>query len=169
MALLLALPQGAAADDAPAPALRFAATAIGDAIADIAGGLRRGGRLLGKADLTTAFAGDSFGFTGLTAFLDVQAGTGGDFSGRIAGDAQTVSNIDGPAGLRLANAWLAREFDGLGGLKAGVIDLNTEFDVQSTAALFLNSSFGIGPDFSQAGANGPSIFPSTGLGLVGRF
>lgn len=167
MGLLLALPQAAAADDAAPPPLALAATAIGDAIAGISGGLKRGGRLLGKADLSASFAGDGLGFSGLTAFLDVQAGAGGDFSGRIIGDAQTVSNVDGSAGLRLANAWLAREFDGLGGVKAGVIDLNTEFDVQPTAALFLNSSFGIGPDFSQAGANGPSIFPATGLGLVG--
>ena len=167
MALLLALPQGASADEAETPPLTLAATAIGDAIAGIAGGVRRGGRLLGKADLTASLAGGSFGLSGLTGFLDMQAGAGGDFSGRFVGDAQTVSNIDGPAGVRLANAWLARDFDGLGGIKAGVIDLNTEFDVQSTAALFLDSSFGIGPDFSQAGANGPSIFPSTGLGLVG--
>lgn len=121
MGLLLALPQAAAADDAAPSPLALAATAIGDAIAGISGGLKRGGRLLGKADLSASFAGDGLGFSGLTAFLDVQAGAGGDFSGRIIGDAQTVSNVDGSAGLRLANAWLAREFDGLGGVKVGAL------------------------------------------------
>ncbi len=32
-----------------------------------------------------------------------------------------------------------------------------------TAALFVNSSHGIGPDFSQSGRNGPSIFPATSV------
>jgi porin len=42
-----------------------------------------------------------------------------------------------------------------------MIDLNTEFDEQNAGAFFLNSSHGIGADFSQSGANGPSIFPTT--------
>jgi len=32
-----------------------------------------------------------------------------------------------------------------------------------SAALFLNSSFGMGPEFSQSGLAGPSVFPSTAL------
>jgi porin len=50
--------------------------------------------------------------------------------------------------------------------KAGLIDLNNEFDQQTVGGLFLNSSFGIGPDLSQSGPNGPSIFPVTAPGLV---
>ena len=92
---------------------------------------------------------------------------GADFSGAVVGAAQTISNLEAPADIRLANAWMSWDAGGKGGVKLGVVDLNTEFDVQSTAALFLNSAFGIGPDFSQSGQNGPSIFPSTGLGLVG--
>lgn len=41
--------------------------------------------------------------------------------------------------------------------------LNTEFDSIETAQLFLHSSHGIGFDYSQSGANGPSIFPVTSL------
>ena len=33
-----------------------------------------------------------------------------------------------------------------------------------SGGLFLNSSFGIGPEFSQSGVDGPSIFPRTALG-----
>src|SRR2546428_44216 len=32
------------------------------------------------------------------------------------------------------------------------------------AGLFLNSSFGIGPEFSQSGRSGPSIFPNPSMG-----
>ena len=47
----------------------------------------------------------------------------------------------------------------------GLYDLNSEFDVIPSAGLFLHASQGIGPEFSQSGVNGPSIFPTTSLGL----
>ena len=145
----------------------LSATNISDVLGNVSGGMKRGARLLDKADVTATFQGDDHGVPGISVFLDGQFTDATNFSGGLVGDAQGVSNIDAPAGLRLSNAWIAKDFHGVGGLKAGVVDLNTEFDVQSSAALFLNSAFGIGPDFSQSGQNGPSIFPSTGLGLVG--
>jgi porin len=54
-------------------------------------------------------------------------------------------------------------------IKLGLIDLNSELDVNETGLLFINSSHGIGPDFSQVGENGPSVFPVTGLGTVMRW
>jgi porin len=42
--------------------------------------------------------------------------------------------------------------------------LNSEFYRIQSAALFVNSSFGIGPEFSQSGQGGPSIFPDTSVG-----
>ncbi len=53
--------------------------------------------------------------------------------------------------------------DGVLSLKAGLIDLNADFDVNETGALFIGSSHGIGTEFAQTGDNGPSIFPSTSL------
>jgi porin len=147
--------------------LDISASNITDVLSDVQGGLRRGTRVLDKADVTAAFLGPDHGVQGFSAFVDGQVTDGANFSGAVVGDAQTVSNIDGPSSFRLVSAWIAQDFGGRGGIKAGVVDLNTEFDVQATGALFLNSSFGIGPDFSQSGQNGPSIFPTTGLGLVG--
>jgi porin len=46
----------------------------------------------------------------------------------------------------------------------GRYDLNSEFYRLQSASLFLNSSFGIGPEFSQSGQEGPSIFPHTSVG-----
>ena len=51
----------------------------------------------------------------------------------------------------------------------GLYDLNTEFDALESAGLFLNSSQGIGPEFAQSGLNGPSIFPTTTLGLRAKW
>jgi len=123
--------------------------------------------VLDKADVTATFAGSDHGLPGWSGFVDLQATDATDFSGNIVGDLQGVSNIDAPAGVRVLDAWFAYGIEGTGGFKAGLIDLNSEFDVTQTAALFLNSSHGIGPDFAQSGENGPSIFPSTGLGLSG--
>jgi porin len=147
--------------------LDVSATNITDILGNVQGGLRRSARVLDKADVTVAFLGDDHGAQGFSAFVDGQVTDGANFSGAVVGDAQTVSNIDGPSSVRLVSAWIAQDFDGRAGIKAGVVDLNTEFDVQATGALFLNSTFGIGPDFSQSGQNGPSIFPATGLGLAG--
>lgn len=162
--LLIGSPVRSSADDRP---LSFSAVNVADLFSNLDGGLRRGTRALGKLDVMARYIGDTESFPGLSAFLDLQLTNEAAFSEDFVGDAQGVSNIDAPGGVRLANAWIAKEFDGLGGLKAGLIDLNSEFDVQRTAALFLNSSQGIGPDFAQTGLNGPSIFPSTGLGVVG--
>ena len=37
-------------------------------------------------------------------------------------------------------------------------DLNSEFYRVESGGLFLNSSFGIGPEFARSGAGGPSPF-----------
>ena len=41
------------------------------------------------------------------------------------------------------------------------MNLNAEFYVNDSSAMFINSSFGMGQDFAQSGKNGPSIFPVT--------
>ena len=63
---------------------------------------------------------------------------------------QGVSNLQAPAKLRLEEAWLQQNLfgDRLSWL-VGRYDLNTEFYRLQSAALFLNSSFGIGPEFAQ--------------------
>ncbi len=162
-ALALIDPVAAKAGDIP---VDFSATDFTDILGNVQGGLKHGALVMNKADVTASLQGDQYGLKGLTAFVDAQITDGADITGNLVGNALPVSSIEGPASIRLANAWISQDLDG-SGLKAGVVDLNTEFDVQSTAALFLNSAFGIGPDFSQSGRNGPSIFPRTGLGLIG--
>ena len=85
-------------------------------------------------------------------------------SGTLVGDFQGVSNIDVDGSPRLYELWLEQRLSSSARLKLGIIDMNGEFDVNETGALFINSSHGIGPDLSQVGANGPSIFPAPGLG-----
>ena len=157
----------AARADAPSLPFDLQATDVADVLSNIRGGLKRETRVLDKADITATFNGDDHGVPGWTGFVDLQATTAADFSGSVVGDLQGISNIDAPAGFRVLDAWIAYGVEGTGGIKAGILDLNSEFDVTQTAALFLNPSHGIGPDYAQSGENGPSIFPTPGLGLVG--
>jgi len=139
---------------------------IGDVAATVSGGARRGAVYVGNLHLQLALDGATLlGLPGVTGFLD-----GLDIEGsqpsNLSGDAQGISNIAGPAGFKLYEAWLQYNFlDARASALAGLYDLNTEFYRLRSASLFLNSSFGIGPEFAQSGAAGPSIFPDTSVGL----
>jgi porin len=129
------------------------------------GGIERGSVFLGNLDLLfTLDAETAFGWTGTTFFVYILGTHGGDPSD-LVGDAQGLDNIAAPSTIKLyellGEVRLAPQFS----LLAGLYDVNSEFDVIDTSQDFINSSFGIGPDFSQSGRNGPSIFPITSLGL----
>jgi porin len=82
------------------------------------------------------------------------------------GDAQGVTNISGPSGTDVEEMWVQHNFNDSGAsVLVGIYDLSTEFYRLQAAGLFLNSSFGIGPEFSQSGLEGPSIFPRTAIGM----
>jgi len=87
---------------------------------------------------------------------------GGDPSTRT-GDYQVASNIEAPDSFKLYEAWYEhRFFDDRVSLLAGLHDVNSEFYVTEHGMLFLNSSFGIGPEIAQGQ---PSMFPTTAPGL----
>lgn len=92
---------------------------------------------------------------------------GRDFSGPRYPRGWVASNIEtGVQAVRLYEAWIDQSFaDGKLSVRAGLYDLNSEFDVLEASSLFINPAHGIGTDFSQPGRNGPSIFPVTSLSL----
>ncbi len=53
-------------------------------------------------------------------------------------------------------------------VKAGRIDLNTEFSVNQTGAIFVNGAQGVGHDLGQVASYGASLFPATNLGGVAQ-
>ena len=138
----------------------------GDEATNTSGGERRGTTYTGNLHVQLTLDGDHLvGLPGLTAHLDGLWVNGGQPS-KLVGDAQGVSSIAAPDTVRLYEAWLQYNFPGNGlSILAGRYDLNTEFYRLVSADLFLNSSFGIGPEFSQSGFIGPSIFPDTSLGV----
>lgn len=118
--------------------------------ANLDGGLARGGAWLDQ--LTLALD------DGEHWHISVLATNNNTFSDRFSGDLQVVSNIDAGHTLRVFEAWSQWQA-GNTRLLAGLYDLNSEFDAIETAGLFNQSSHGIGPDISQSGERGPSIFP----------
>ncbi len=166
--LALALPGTGRADDpksdAPKAPFTLAVAYTADALDNASGGRARGARYLDKLALSIAYDGAAAGHDGWTALASAQHANGAAFSSDLVGDVQTVSSIDAPEAFRVYEVWAARSLlAGRAGVKFGLVDLNSEFDVQETAALFLNSSDGIGPDISRTGLNGPSIYPITAL------
>jgi porin len=138
----------------------------GDAFANLGGGVQRGTTYAGNFHLQLSIDGGRlFNWPGVTAFFNGLVVHGGQPSA-FSGDAQGVSNIAAPPDTKLEEAWLQyNSFAGRFSVLAGRYDLNSEFYRLSSAALFLNSSFGIGPEFAQSGLSGPSVFPNTAIGI----
>ena len=93
---------------------------------------------------------------------------GKKLSAEITGDIQTASNIEAPRTFRLFEAsyehiFLQKKLSS----RAGILDMNSDFYVSEYAGLFINSSFGIGPEVSS-GAR-PSIFTLASLGARLRY
>ena len=170
-ALLLVLAPPAAADQADAPAsaasswLTPSATYDGTALANLSGGARTGSAYVGNLHLKLTAQGSAIGWPGFSAFADVLTIHGGQ-PGSLVGDAQGVSNLEGPPGTQVEELWLQYNWkSGNASLLAGIYDLNSEFYRLQAAGLFLNGAFGIGTEFAQSGVEGPSIFPRTSTGL----
>jgi porin len=131
------------------------------------GGVQVGDTTLNKVRVSASFDGESLGRPGLRAHVQLFQTNGESLSGSRTGDIQTASNIEAISTSRLMDAWVEQGFGGRGFVRAGLMDLNLDFDAIDPAGLFLNSSHGIGPDLSQTGENGPSIFPVSALGIEG--
>jgi len=148
------------ADVKPVSPVTFGAVLTAEALDNLEGGHDQGTWGEANLDLTASWKGSA----NWEAYGYVLVDEHGGFSSRYSGDAQTVSNIDAPAGARLFEAWVRHTSTGGHFVStAGVINLNGVFDTQPTGGVFLNASNGIGPDYSQSG---PSIFPFSGLGVV---
>ena len=129
-------------------------------------GLDPGFTVLNKLQVSATLTGDKLGLQGWSAHAQVFRFDGQSLSARM-GDIQTADNLEALPMTRLFEAWVARQWGGDNrsiALRAGLIDLNSQFDSVDPASLFINSSHGIGPDISRSGRNGPSIYPVTALG-----
>lgn len=144
----------------------FSAAYTGEAWTVASGGLEDGGAYLDNLDLQlTVDLEKTFGWSGAQFFFYGLYNNGNTFAGEKVGDLNGVSNIEtGVEALRVEEVWIDQTFaSGNASLRVGIYDLNSEFDAGEVRGLFILSSHGIGTEYAQAGDNGPSIFPITGL------
>ena len=162
------IPDAAVQESEDRPAVDLSLVYTRDIWGNVRGGIRRGWRSLDNLDAAlTVDAERALGWRGATLFAYGLYNGGEGLSRELVGDIQGASNIETEVdALRLYEAWLEQRFAAdRASIKVGLFDLNSEFDVQDTGSLFVGSSHGIGPDFSQSGQNGPSIFPVTSLAV----
>lgn len=152
----------------PDPDFTLAVRETADFWRNVSGGLSVGYTTLNKLQLSGTWAANRLGDPGFRLHAQVFRTNGERLTSRT-GDLQTASNIEALSADRLFEAWGEQAFGkpGQGGvaIRAGLIDLNTDFDSIDPASLFIDSSHGIAPDLSKSGRNGPSIFPVSSLAL----
>jgi porin len=147
------------------PAFNLSADYVADVAGPVSGGQSRAGRLLdnllvrGDLDLERAF-----GWSGASAHVSLLNNSGGR-PNDLVGSLQGVDNIEvaRPRG-KIYEAWVEQDL-GAVAVRAGLYDLNSEFYTTDSAGLLIGPAFGIGSELAATGPNGPSIFPSTALGL----
>ena len=137
----------------------------GAAIGNLDGGVARSSTYVGNLHLRSLLDLErALGWTGTHAYVDALWIHGGQ-PDAFVGDAMGVSNLSAPPNLQLEEAWIEHNLAHANvSVLAGLYDVNSEFDRTQSGGLFLNSAFGIGPEFAQTGVDGPSIFPRTALG-----
>ena len=137
-----------------------------DLFKNLRGGIQRRSEYLGVVDLMlTINLEPLIHWKNATLSTDFVGIHGGNPSEHV-GDFQGISNITAPNTWKIYEAWFQQNLwtDKLS-ILIGIYDVNSEFDVIETAGLFLNSSHGMGPEFSQSGKNGDPTFPYPDLAL----
>lgn len=143
------------------------AVLVGEFVANVSGGAEEDEAFLTNVDLTleidTARAGLWLGGTVFLYLLDNR----GQAPTSFVGDMQGTSNIEAESTLKLYEAWYEHAIaNGRAAILGGLHDYNGEFYALENSAVFLNSSFGVGPEVAQMG---PSIFPTTSLAVRLRY
>jgi porin len=149
--------------------LKVEAVYTADAVSTASGG-GRGGAALDNLDLLADLDLEkAAGWAGFTVHAHLLSNNGGQ-PNDDAGSLQGVNNIEvARQGLRLYEFWLEAPLGAGATVRAGLYDLNSEFYANDSAGLLINPTFGIGSELAATGPNGPSIFPSTALGLRVNF
>ena len=136
---------------------------IGDVVNNVQGGIETGTAALANIDLTYAANLSEFGLSEHADVFVYFLGNAGDDPTEWIGDAQVTSNIEAPDRFKLYEMWYRHYVTDEIAVLFGLHDYNSSFATLDSSGLFINSSFGIGAEIAQVG---PSIFPTTAIGLV---
>lgn len=133
-----------------------------DHVRNLDGGMESGDKSLGSLDVIFSLdTNENRHWSSGEYFMYFMVNEGGDPSS-LVGDLQVTSNIEAEDGARIYELWYRKALSENLHWLFGLHDYNAVFTALESSGIYLNSSFGIGPDVSQAA---PSIFPETSLGL----
>lgn len=146
---------------------------VGDLGRNFQGGIRTGGSFIGVASARTHIDLDKgMGLRGSKLFFNLMA-IHGTVQSYQTGDFQIASSIESYTDtIRLMEGWYKQEFaSGKAFVLFGLLDMNSEFYVNETAMMFLNSSFGLGTEIAQLDPSGRAAptFPLTSLTALLKF
>ena len=131
--------------------------------------LKQGTTALGNLDVRLDFDLDRLlGWDGTSMGLHGIASHGGKPNANHVGSSQGVDNIEVDTNTaKIFQAWIQKQLldDETVCCCFGLYDLNSEFYVSHSTGIFLHPSPGIGSELAQTGLNGPSVFPTSSVGL----
>lgn len=139
-----------------------------DALANISGGVARGGVVLMNSDAAVSVDMDKLaGWAGGSAFIQYHVQHGNQSINNYAGSFAGVDNIEtGTSTGQFYQAWLQQNSaDDSLSLLAGLYAIDSEFYVTDTSGLFLQPPYGMSAEMAQTGRNGPPVFPMGALAL----
>ncbi len=166
-ALSNAAPVVEATPDEPEAVLATEAAYTVEGWRNVHGGVRTGSELVSLLELSARLDSAAIGVRGWELYASAFFANGGAFGEAFAGSVQGVSGIEAERGHRPGELHLQWQSQNAAVL-AGFYDVNSEFDAIEGSALFLQPSHAMGPPFALSGANGPSTYPVTGLGVRGQ-
>jgi porin len=146
--------------------VKFAATYIGEALANTTGGARPGASLLGRLNLAVDIDFEKAASAkGLTFHSNVFAIYGDQFTNRYLQSFMGASGIEGLTTVRLFETWFEQKFasDRLS-IRAGQLSADTEFMTTIFSDVFTNATF-TWP--AATSINLPSGGPATPLAALG--
>ena len=141
--------------------ITYVLTYIGEGLADVSGGLKRGATYGGRLDTALDIDLDRFvGWEGARFHTDFFQIHGHGMSRSFVNNLTTVSGIEALPATRLFELWLEQSFlDGQLSIKVGQVSADTEFAIAQSGVVFLNAGFG----WPNVGAvvlpNGGPIYP----------
>lgn len=153
-------------------AMSFGLLYRADVMATVSGGVDSGTTALGNLD--AKFDVDLeriMDWRGVTVGLHGIASHGGKPNANHVGSSQGIDNIEVDTNTaKIFQAWIQKQWlDDKMSVLLGLYDLNSEFYVSHSTWIFLHPSPGIGSELAQTGQNGPSVFPTSSMGLRLRY
>lgn len=124
--------------------IAYTVTYIGEGLANLRGGLRRGVTYGGRLDTSLDIDLDRLaGWTGARFHTDFFQIHGHGMSRSYVDNLTTVSGIEALPANRLFELWLEQSvFNGKLSIKAGQVSADTEFAIAQSAVVFFNAGFG---------------------------